>query len=576
MNGKRVATLLIAGLMLFVVALVAVPQNASAQGPNLLQNPGFEEGHFNQDNIAEITVPNGWRMHWSNGESQIFGGYAETARPETVVWNIAGAPDHEKDVFWKDGIYTVKIFKGWAPLWAAMSQDVSGLEVGRRYRLVAPVYIDIVADYGEGGKIPPTDPRQGRVRLGASPVGAAWRDEGQIGYSGWWTAETVQPFYQAYPTFIHEFTATAPDMTVWIEMASNYPHPNNGFFIDTVGLYALDEVDTSAAAAAPAAPAAGDSGGGGGASAPAAAPQPAPEPQAEQREDGSLVHIVQSGDTWWSLAIQYAGTMGITPEEALTQIPELNGNPQWINPTQELLILPAGSAPIGDAAEEPAEEVADEAEAPAEEAEAADGESTEAVEEAEGSEVEEATTDDSAEEAASEATESQDVLANVTDGSVCVQAFYDTDGDGIRYEDEGTVPDNAITLAKDGNTVSTWISDTSADAYCFENLENGSYQVQIYPAAGYVVTNDDSWAVGVADGVMVPVSFGLQDAPTDEVASAETAADASADAAEAADSPAEEAPSDGLFSNNTGLMLLGAAGVLLLLAGVGVVLLRRG
>ena len=42
-------------------------------------------------------------------------------------------------------------------------------------------------------------------------------------------------------TFVHEFTATAPDMTVWIEVASNYPHPNNGFFIDTVGLYALDE-----------------------------------------------------------------------------------------------------------------------------------------------------------------------------------------------------------------------------------------------------------------------------------------------------------------------------------------------
>ena len=208
-----------------------------------MQNPGFEEGHYHQDNITEITAPNGWRMHWSNRESNIFGGYAETHRPETVAWNIADAPLAEKDLFWRDGSYTVKIFKGWAPVWAAMSQDVSGLEVGRKYRLVAPVYVDIVADYAGGAKVPPYDGSQGRVRLGAGPVGAAWRDEANINYSGWWTGETISPFYFTYNTYIHEFTATAPDMTVWIEMAGNYPHPNNGFFIDTVGLYALDEVN---------------------------------------------------------------------------------------------------------------------------------------------------------------------------------------------------------------------------------------------------------------------------------------------------------------------------------------------
>jgi hypothetical protein len=114
---SQVALLLVAGLMLTI--LMFTPIQVDAQGQNLLTNPGFEEGHYNQDGIAEITVPNGWRMHWSNRESKIFDGYAETARPETVVWNISGAPANEKDLYWKDGIYTVKIFKGWAPVWAA-------------------------------------------------------------------------------------------------------------------------------------------------------------------------------------------------------------------------------------------------------------------------------------------------------------------------------------------------------------------------------------------------------------------------------------------------------------------------
>ena len=138
-------------IALTILITIFTPFQLQAQGPNLLKNAGFEEGHHKQDGIPEITVPDGWRMHWSNRESNIFDGYAETARPETVVWDIAGAPDHERSIFWKDGIYTVKIFKGWAPMWAAMSQEVSGLEVGRRYRFVVPIFIDIVADYAGGG-----------------------------------------------------------------------------------------------------------------------------------------------------------------------------------------------------------------------------------------------------------------------------------------------------------------------------------------------------------------------------------------------------------------------------------------
>lgn len=560
----QVALLMVTGFMLAV--LVLSPANVGAQGQNLLTNPGFEEGHYNQDGIAEITVPNGWRMHWSNREANIFDGYAETARPETVVWNISGAPADERTLFWKDGIYTVKIFKGWAPLWAAMSQDVSGLEVGRRYRLVAPIYIDIVADYENGQKVPPSDNRHGRVRLGASPVGATWRDESAITYSGWWTADTVNPFYLAYPTFVYEFTATAPEMTVWIEMASNYPHPNNGFFIDTVGLYALDEQGIVPAQPAPAAEGGEQPAGN---TQPAAAAQPAaPVPTATPRADGAVVHIVQSGDSFWSLAVKYAETMGITPEEALTEIPAINNNPSVINSGDELIIVPPNperATAIAAAAEgQPAEgEATAEAEAPTEE---------ETADSAEGSEeAQTAESENASQTAQGGSSNMSQALLQVSPSSICVQVYEDVNGDGSRADvGENPLADQAITLRRAGSTVSTYVTDGSGDLHCFESLESDTYQVQIYPTAGYAVVGDDRWAVAMAEGVMIPISFGLHNSGN-AVADAGSA-DGTTNAKVAAPTEAET----GGLANNVGLVILGIAVVLILVAGTGVYLLRRG
>ncbi|MEZ4517074.1 MAG: hypothetical protein R3C44_09655 [Chloroflexota bacterium] len=172
------------GIMALVLlsSVLVLAGNAFAQeqvGPNLLTNPGFELGHHHQDGIAEITVPDGWDMHWSNNEL-IFGGEWPTARPETVVWDASGGVPEGEEKFWKDGQYTFKVFKSWTPMWAALSQNVSGLEVGSKYRLVVPVYIDIFEEYKDGQKVIPVRKDTGRVRLGASPVGAAWRDENAI------------------------------------------------------------------------------------------------------------------------------------------------------------------------------------------------------------------------------------------------------------------------------------------------------------------------------------------------------------------------------------------------------------
>jgi hypothetical protein len=551
---------LLAGVLVFVGAAHAQDQ----VGPNLLKNPGFEEGHYSQDGIAEITVPNNWRMHWSNNEL-IFGGEWPTARPETVVWNASGGVPEGEEKFWKDGLYTMKVFKSWTPMWAAMSQDVSGLEVGRKYRLVVPIFVDIFEEYEGGQKVPPERKDTGRVRLGASPVGATWRDENAIAYSGWWTAETIDPFYQAYPTFIYDFVATQPDMTIWIEMASTYPYPNNGFFYDLPGLYALNET------APVAQPLPANPGGAVGAVAPAQPAAPlATVPPPTPRDDGSIVHVVQSGDTLWVIAIQYAEMMGKTPQEMLDYLQEINTLPTFINPGDEILIQPAGAAaPAEDTAadpaatpEAPAEDVATDTGAPVE------GETPTGEVSTEGAITDETTAEAAPVELASvpEAPPAEAIA-----GTICVAAFGDTNANGLREEGEGLVPNAAIAIARGGATVSTYITDGMSEPYCFTLSEPDSYQMTIYPPAGFAPTTESSWAVAVSNGESYTVSFGLQDVQT------VAAVDPNVDAARSADAVAAETPATGnALMDNLGFIVLGVAGVLVLMAIAGVVLLRRG
>jgi len=346
-------------------------------------------------------------------------------------------------------------------------------------------------------------------------------------------------------------------------MASNYPHPNNGFFIDTVGLYALDEQGI-VPAAAPAAEGGGEQPAGD--AQPAAAAQPAaPVPTVTPRADGAVVHIVQSGDSFWSLAVKYAQTMGITPEEALTEIPALNNNPSVINSGDELIIVPPNperAAAIAAGAEEQ----------PAEEEATAEAEATAEEETAESSEAAQTPESENASQTAQGGSSNlSQALLQVSPSSICVQVYEDVNGDGSRADiGENPLADQAITLRRAGSTVSTYVTDGSGDLHCFESLEPDTYQVQIYPTAGYAVVGDDRWAVAMAEGVMIPVSFGLHNSGS---AVADAGATDGATNAKVASSAETDA---GGLANNIGLVILGIAVVLILVAGTGVYLLRRG
>ena len=538
------SSLLLAATLL--VAVLSFPRgDVAAQeiiSGNLFENPGFETGYFNQDGIPQIAVPNGWRMHWLDGVAFDGTGGALAYRPETVVWYIEDAPESEQILFFRDGSYTLKLFKPWAPMFVALSQDVSGLEVGRNYRLSVPLYVDMIESYSGGTKNPPHRNDSGFVRFSVGTAGSAWRSAG-LTYSPTWTAESVVPFYLAQQTYIWDFTATAETMTVFLEMGSRHPYENSGFFMDGVGLYALGTTGSVPV-----------SSGGGGAPAqagPTATPFPTPTP----RPDGAIIHTVNSGDSFWSIAIQYAPALGLTPEEALPVIRDLNGDPAFISVGQELIIKEPGE--VVAVPEPTAETLAEE--------ESAEETPVEEVIEVEGN---------ASDEPAVEEVEAEPVA---TTGTICVAAFDDQNADGAREDSvEALQADAAITIFRGGSTVSTYITDGSSEPYCFENLAPDTYQVQIFPPADYQPTTSPSWAVSVSEGAQISVAFGTRFDPQETAVADATTNDAADDTAVSeADAAAVPVEEGGFFSSIGGIVLVVAA-ILVLLAGVGVVMLRRG
>ncbi|MFW6136058.1 MAG: tetratricopeptide repeat protein [Chloroflexota bacterium] len=202
------------------------------QERNLLDNASFEGDWYD---IYTGQVPEGWRVLWLDGVE--FPGSADVAlAPETIIGQKQRTPPAEQGLLFLDGSQHFKLFKSFAPMYVAAVQDVSGLDVGRRYRLVANIFVDTYI--WDGKKVEPGG-ESARVRLGAGPQGAAWRDEETITYSDWWDGNNTSDFFLQYSEFTFDFEATQADMTIYIELSAIYGLNNNGFFIDDTALHPL-------------------------------------------------------------------------------------------------------------------------------------------------------------------------------------------------------------------------------------------------------------------------------------------------------------------------------------------------
>jgi hypothetical protein len=273
----------------------------------------------------------------------------------------------------------------------------------------------------------------------------------------------------------------------------------------------------------------------------------------------------------WAIAIAYAETLGMAPADALPHLRELNDNPAFINPGDEILIMEANAAAAETTPGEGTAEATVEG-TPAAETTPAEGATAEDATPESGDATTPAAEGES--EVSAEATSDFEPVESLA-GTICVGAFQDANADGQRNESETLVANAAIAIARAGTTVSTYITDGETEPFCFELTEADSYQLQLYPPAGFAATTEDNWAVSIANGESYTVSFGLTEAP-------EAVADAGAETADtattnetAATGDAAEADAEGSLSNLS-IIVLGVAAVLVVLAVLGVVLLRRG
>ncbi len=211
---------------------------------NLLRNWAFCDGSHFQDDIPQIGVPDDWRLDWLDGEPfEGIGAGLVAHRPESVVVDLYSvSPADQAEFFHLNGEstrYAWKIFKGMAPMYAACSQEVHGLTVGKRYRFTMWTYADIVGSYENGVKRFSEDVWAAEARAGVSGVTADWNSD--IWWNQWQNVNNDLLEFGAYRPVVMEFEAVRPDVKVWFEAKAKWGLPNNGWWLWGASLYELGE-----------------------------------------------------------------------------------------------------------------------------------------------------------------------------------------------------------------------------------------------------------------------------------------------------------------------------------------------
>lgn len=183
-----------------------VPPPSSA---NLLPNPSFENGYYHMNGAPELQVPNGWFMEFDTGHPYVL--------PESRVLPRSQLPAHEHSVFIWAGDWTIKVFKGYAPMSFRIFTDVY-LQPGT-YRFTANYFPDLVSTYNGGNKIWAT-PGAGEVSFIKNGLG------------GWSPVNNG-----ARNVMIQTFTVpSAGNVRLGVAFRAHYGLQNNGFFFDNWSL----------------------------------------------------------------------------------------------------------------------------------------------------------------------------------------------------------------------------------------------------------------------------------------------------------------------------------------------------
>ena len=189
-------------------------------GLNLLPNPSFEEGHYNQDGVPELQLPVKWRLEWDEGPTGVGDAAWDVyVRPEARVLSTAFLPPEEHALYIYNGQHTVKIFKGQGAVSFRLMTDIT-LEPGI-YVIEAKMFADIVEKWENREKQWAQDPYAAEFRFLVGDGGTVWTPQnfGRINVHNY--------------TFTVDQTKTIP---IGIGLRGRYAIANNGWFVDDLSL----------------------------------------------------------------------------------------------------------------------------------------------------------------------------------------------------------------------------------------------------------------------------------------------------------------------------------------------------
>jgi LysM repeat protein len=520
-------------------------QIGQAQGLELLQNPSFESYYGTSGGNM---VPTGWKLASSTPVSS--SGHKWPGESRTgASWDIWAT----KTVFTAIGYQFVpgvragtKLrFQAWANLFTC-DRNTSCIEEGRSYRV--------------------SDPSSGaRVRIGADPTGGTDANAPSVLWS-----DSISPFDQFQQLTIDFDSQNDNGVTVFLYTTQNYGMLLSHVYWDDASLQLLQPGQPGQ----PGQPAGGGT----------PTPQYAPfvKPQGAQ-PDGSIIHIVQPGDTVWSIAFAYK----VTPQ----QIMDLNHlqPDDFLQIGQKLLIKgpdPAlaatGAATAGatGAATQGSTEAAPPFGAvitstptvsvPVENTFPA---APVTVEAGVPTEVIAAPTAAAPTAVALQPTESPTIptVAPINrEASVCVTAFDDANANHWRDANEQLLAGVTLALNQGGQTVKT-LSTTADNPSCFSGITSGTYVVAATPPDNYGLTTSGQLEIEVKPGVQLALVFGVASGYKPTPSGVEVAA------LETPPAGAQPDKATGIMDTligNSGLVVFALAG-LVLVGGLGMALILR-
>jgi LysM repeat protein len=510
--GIFVAALLVG---MVPVSSVAAPglSRPTQEGDNLLQNPGFEgincpasgwcEGNWTREThtgvtYSEIFTPQGWVTYWSEGTNPV--DERQYGRPECKVIPNA-APFVGPPARIRSGNYAVMQFGFFRSIDSGIYQVVTGLSPQATVELSAYAHTWSCND-DEHGAYSCGDDDQMLFRVGIDPNGGTdpWSPN-----VTWASGYSPDEYRLIGP--VQAQVGEAGTITVFLRATAKWPFKHNDTYWDDASLVYATPPATPTNTPQPPPPTA------------TPGPSPTPLPTPTPRPDGAIVHIVQSGDTLFGIALMY----GVDVD----QIRELNasslGSSDIIVPGQELVIALPSETPT------PTPLPAPPTPTPAPDSSGAEGQTGGGA-------------------------------------SICVLAFHDRNGDTFREDEtEELLPNAEFTLGDASGVVERYTSDGISEPYCFTGLPGGAYRVIQNSPPGYEPSGPAEWSVAVAEGTSLDIQFGS------------ARGESPSDAGETAESvPADEGsdePESGSTLSRTFATVAKVSGILVLILAAGVAVL---